>query len=147
MAKQPTQPKAQRPTARMSLGRRGEQIAADWLTAHGLRIVARNWRCPYGELDLIVEESVAAGVSGESVGESEIVAVEVKTRRGEQMGAPEEAITPVKSRRLVATIQSYLIERGVEQAPYRIDVIAVQLAPSGKLLDVRHYRSAVTLDG
>lgn len=146
MAKQPPPPKPQQPTARMRLGRRGEQIAADWLIAHGLPIVARNWRCPYGELDLIAEERVATSENGDA-DEREIVGVEVKTRRGEQMGVPEEAITPTKSRRLVATMQTYLAEHSAEHAPCRIDVIAVQLAPSGKLLAVRHYRSAVTLDG
>ena len=123
-----------RQTARMGLGQRGEQLAAEWLQRNGYTLLARNWRCSYGELDVIAES------------EGEIVAVEVKTRRGDHMGAPEEAITSAKSRRLIATIQTYLLERGEEHLPYRIDVIAVQLTPTGKLLDVRHYRSAVTLE-
>lgn len=69
----------------------------------------------------------------------EIVFVEVKTRRGVAMGAPEEAITRVKRQHLIAATQCYLAERGEEQRPYRIDVIAVDLTPTGTLREVRHF--------
>ena len=74
------------------------------------------------------------------------MAVEVKTRRGDAMGAPEEAITPAKRRKLIATLQTYLMERGAEQAAYRIDVIAVRLDRAGRWLETVHYPSAVALD-
>lgn len=122
-------------SSRGQTGKRGENIAASWLTAQGYRIVARNWRRPCGELDLIAER------------DGEVVAVEVKTRRGDAMGAPEEAVTPVKRRKLIATLQTYLMERGDEQAPCRIDVIAVRLDGSGRWLETVHYPSAVALDG
>ncbi len=117
------------------LGGAGERLVASWLEARGLRVVARNWRCPYGEIDLIAEER------------GELVFVEVKTRRGDALGAPEEAITPRKRQHLIAAAQTYLAELGVEdEHPYRVDVVAVQLSPSGKLLDIRHYPSAVALE-
>lgn len=117
------------------LGRAGERLVTSWLEAHGLRVLARNWRCPYGEIDVIAEEA------------GELVFVEVKTRRGTALGAPEEAITPRKRRHLIAAAQSYIAELDAdEERPYRIDVVAVQLAPSGKLLDIRHYPSAVALE-
>jgi putative endonuclease len=122
------------PTARARLGSGGERLAASWLEARGYRILGMNWRCPYGELDLIAEQM------------GELVFVEVKTRRGVAMGTPEEAVTPVKQRRLIAAAQTYLMEHGAEDRPYRIDVVAVQLAPTGKLLDVRHHPSAVALE-
>lgn len=121
--------------SRGETGRRGENIAASWLTSRGYRIVERNWRRPCGELDLIAERG------------GEVVAVEVKTRRGDAMGAPEEAITAAKRRKLVATIQTYLMERGEEQALCRIDVIAVRLDRSGRWLETVHYPNAVALDG
>jgi putative endonuclease len=59
---------------------------ASWLEAHGLRVLARNWRCPYGEIDVIAEDA------------GELVFVEVKTRRGTALGAPEKVITLRKCR-------------------------------------------------
>jgi putative endonuclease len=120
--------------SRGQTGRRGENIAASWLISQGYRVVERNWRRPCGELDLIAER------------DGEVVAVEVKTRRGDAMGAPEEAITPAKRRKLIATLQTYLMERGAEQAAYRIDVIAVRLDHAGRWLETVHYPSAVALD-
>ncbi len=116
---------------RVGLGRGGESLAVTWLEARGMRVLARNWRCPYGEVDVIALQN---GV---------LIFVEVKTRRGERMGAPEEAITPAKRRHMVATAQAYMAERGCEEQPFRLDVLAVQLTPGGTLLEVRHYPNAV----
>lgn len=121
---------------RKRLGGGGERLAASWMEARGYRVVARNWRCPYGEIDVIAE----APASGTGTnGGGEIVFVEVKTRRGVAMGAPEEAITQVKRRHLVAAAQCYLAERGEEERAYRIDVIAVDLANTGAQREIRHY--------
>ena len=113
-----------------AIGKRGEDLAADWLARNGYTLLARNWRCPYGELDLIAELG------------DEVIGVEVKTRTGDAMGAPEEAVTPAKQRKLLLTLQSYLMERGAEQRPYRLDVIAVRLATDGGRADIRHYPAA-----
>lgn len=118
-------------SGRKRLGAAGERLAATWLEARGFRIVRRNWRCPYGELDLVAESG------------GELVFVEVKTRRGTSMGLPEEAITPAKRQHLVASAQAYLAATGSEACPYRIDVVAVELAPGGKLLGVRHYPNCI----
>jgi putative endonuclease len=120
---------------RVGLGRGGESLAATWLEARGMRVLARNWRCAYGEADLVAE---AAGV---------LVFIEVKTRRGDVMGAPEEAITATKRRRLIATAQTYLVEHDREQQPYRIDVLAIQLSSHGTLVQIRHYPNAFGDDG
>jgi len=116
-----------------AIGKRGEDLAAAWLEQHGYTIIARNWRRPCGELDLIAE------LGGEVIG------VEVKTRTGDAMGAPEEAVTPAKQRKLLLTLQTFLMEQGAEQRPYRIDVIAVRLTPSGAHRETRHYPAALTL--
>ncbi|HET8906590.1 MAG TPA: YraN family protein [Ktedonobacterales bacterium] len=120
-----------RPNARGTLGSSGERLAAGWLEARGFRVLARNWRCAYGELDLIAEEA------------GELVFIEVKTRRGIAHGAPEEAITANKRAHLIAAAESYLMEHQREEQPWRIDVVAVQLDGAGRLTDVRHYRSAI----
>jgi putative endonuclease len=118
---------------RKRLGDAGERLAAGWWEQHGYAIRARNWRCPYGELDLVAERG------------GELVFVEVKTRRGERLGTPEEAVTPAKRRRLAASAACYLAEvvAGADDIAYRIDVIAVDLAPSGRLREIRHYPAAV----
>ncbi len=122
----------ERSGARRQLGASGERVAANWLEARGYRIVARNWRCPYGELDLIAEH------------EGELVFVEVKTRRGTTHGAPEEAITPTKRARLVAAAQTYLAEiAAADDRAFRIDVLAVDIAASGAFQGVRHFPRAV----
>lgn len=120
--------------ASKTLGASGERFAATWLEARGYDIVDRNWRCPYGELDLIARF------------DGEWVFFEVKTRRGRGMGAPEEAVTRAKRMRLVLSAQAYLAEHGSEDAPYRIDVLAIELTPSGTLVAVRHYPRGVELE-
>jgi putative endonuclease len=121
-------------TPRMRLGASGERLAAGWLEPRGYEIVGANWRCAYGEADLIAERA------------GELIFVEVKTRRGDSLGAPEEAVTAAKRRKLIATTQTYLMERSAEDRPFRIDVIAVQLTPTGRLVEIRHYPAAVALD-
>jgi putative endonuclease len=116
---------------RARLGASGERLAADLLARRGYRLVARNWRCPYGEIDLIAEDG------------AELVFVEVKARRGARMGSGEEAITPVKRRRLIAAAQTYLAEQGAEQRHFRFDVVAIALAPGGQVRSVRLYRRAI----
>ena len=121
-------------TPRMRLGASGERLAAGWLEARGYQMIASNWHCAYGEADLIAEKA------------GEVIFVEVKTRRGDTLGAPEEAVTAAKQRKLIATAQTYLMERGEEDRPFRIDVIAVQLTPAGRLVEIRHYPAAVALE-
>ena len=75
---------------RAELGALGEQLAVEHLTALGLQILARNWRCRYGELDVIAADPAARTV----------IFVEVKTRTGDGFGGLAEAVTPAKVRRL-----------------------------------------------
>lgn len=131
MADQPKQSATHRRGA--TIGKRGEDMAAAWLQRQGYTILERNWRRPCGELDLIAE------LAGEVVG------IEVKTRTSPALGEPEEAITPSKQRKLVLTLQTYLMERDDEQRPYRLDVVAVRLAADGAPI-IRHYPSAIGAD-
>ncbi len=115
---------------RKKLGRWGESVAAHHLEAKGYQIVERNWRCRHGEIDLVAQ----AG--------DELVFVEVKTRRGRAMGAPEEALTPHKSRKLMQLGQLYTAEKELD-VDWRIDLVAVELDKSGKLLRCDHIQNAV----
>ena len=75
--------------SRNEIGALGEQVAVDYLRSLGLRIVARNWRCRYGELDVIA-----------AADDDTVVFVEVKTRTGDGFGGLEHAVTPQKLRRI-----------------------------------------------
>src|SRR6476620_2134941 len=131
MARDASERKQLTATPRMRLGASGERLAAGWLEARGYTIIATNWHCAYGEADPIAELT------------GELIFVEVKTRHGDALGAPEEAVTAAKQRKLVATAQTYLMEHGIEDRAFRIDVIAVQLTPAGRLVEIRHYPTAV----
>jgi putative endonuclease len=116
---------------RQALGRRGEDLAARHLAAKGYEIVARNWRCENGELDLVARDSDC------------LVMVEVRTRRGQALGAPEESVTLGKQARLVTLGQAYVLEIGW-LGDWRIDVIAIEMDRRGRLLRLEHYENAVT---
>ena len=117
--------------ARKKLGAWGEKVAATHLEANGYRLVARNWRCQQGEIDLIAEAE-----------DGLLAFVEVKTRKGQAMGMPEEALTPHKSRKLIELAQIYLGEHDLD-VDWRIDLVAVELDTSGKLLRCEHIPNAV----
>ena len=116
---------------RQGLGRRGEGLAARQLEAKGYQIVARNWRCETGELDLVARE-------GEC-----LVLVEVRTRRGRSMGSPEESITAAKQARLSALSEAY-VQKSNWPGDWRIDVVAIEMDRRGRVLRVDHYENAVT---
>ena len=103
---------------RRLLGLRGEEAAARWYEAAGYDVVARNWRCSAGEIDLI------------AVGRSDAVVVfcEVKTRSSMAFGVPEEAVTLSKQRRLRRLAAQWLAEQRLRSTPVRsvrFDVAAV----------------------
>lgn len=114
------------------MGQRGEAVAAAYLRRSGMRVVARNWRCRHGELDLVALDA------------DELVAVEVKTRTGLGFGHPAEAVTRAKQarlRRLVAELLRTTPELGGVGA-VRVDVVAVLLRTGAPAL-VQHLRGAV----
>lgn len=116
--------------SRKRLGAWGEKVAADHLKASGYELVDRNWRCRQGEIDLVVRKG------------QELVFVEVKTRRGQQAGMPEEGLTRRKSQKLVNLAKLYLAEHDLT-ADWRIDLVAVELDSSGKFVRCEHIPNAV----
>ncbi len=118
--------------ARQLLGRKGEQMAADALRDRGYRIVEHNFRCRYGEIDLIAEEK------------DDLVFVEVKTRRGTAFGRPEEAVTLTKRRKLVEVASYYLDLHNAGDRSWRIDVVAIDFNQDGKFREIRVYPYAVS---
>lgn len=106
--------------SRAEVGALGEQLAVGYLESLGLRVLARNWRCRYGELDVIAAD-LTGGV---------VVFVEVKTRTGDGFGGVEQAVTPDKVRRLRRLAGLWLAEQDRGWAAVRIDVVRVRIGRS-----------------
>ena len=117
--------------AKDRLGSDGEDAAAAHLTAAGLTVLARNWRCRDGELDLVA-------LDGRTV-----VFVEVKTRSGPAFGHPAEAVTWTKARRIRRLAAMWLqSERPAgDHAEVRFDVVCV-VRGGGGALEVEHVPGA-----
>ena len=111
-------------------GRWGEQKAAAYLTGQGLEIVACNWRCIYGEIDIIARK------------ESQTIFVEVKTRKNDQFGLPENAITPQKKEHLVRSAMEY-IDRYAITGPWQIDIVSIQKLAGGHY-EIEWFENAIT---
>ncbi len=117
--------------ARKRLGDWGEDLAVRYLQEHGYLIRGRNYRYSnVGEVDLVAER------------DGRLVFVEVRTRRGDAYGTPEESITPAKQARLAEVAQAYVQEYNWG-GDWQIDVVAVELTRSGHLSRVTHLPNVV----
>ena len=113
----------------LALGRRGEALAADTLVQQGFTILARNWRCPYGEADLLALDG------------DRLVIVEVKTSTLGTI-SPEAHVTRYKLRRLENILACYAQTEHRPERSWRIDVVAVQVKRDGSLHRYTHIRNA-----
>jgi putative endonuclease len=120
---------------RRSLGHFGEVFAEGFLRRQGYEIVERNWRCRQGEIDLVARQG------------GDWVVVEVRTRRGDTCGTPEESLTPAKRRRLLRLAAAFFQERELEDVSWRIDLVAVELDQTGRPIRVAVIPAAVCADG
>jgi putative endonuclease len=109
----PSEPEVVAVNAKDVLGRQGEQAAAEYLQRAGMRILARNWRCSEGEIDIVAADRRA------------LVACEVKTRSSTRYGTPLEAVTRKKRCRLRRLAVQWVIANGVLFDEVRVDVIEV----------------------
>lgn len=115
---------------RAALGRWGEDLAVQHLQAAGCEVLARNWRCREGELDVVVRDGDV------------LVFVEVKARSGRGFGEPAEAVTPVKARRLHRLACRWLEQhRPPGRHDLRFDVVSVVRPRDGRP-EVVHLRGA-----
>jgi putative endonuclease len=116
---------------RTAVGRYGEDIAVRHLTESGMEVLARNWRCDLGEIDVIARDG------------STVVVCEVKARRGLDYGTPLEAVTArkmVRLRRLATRwVAEWVAETGEDPPEVRIDVVSVLLRRHGAAM-VEHLR-------
>jgi putative endonuclease len=105
---------------RRALGATGEDLASAWYAERGYHVLDRNWRCRDGEIDLVVATS------------SVVVFCEVKTRRSAAFGAPFEAVTVTKQRRLRVLAAQWLVEHPQRGKDLRFDVASVYAPRDGQ---------------
>jgi putative endonuclease len=111
---------------RRRIGARGEEIAANYLKRRGYLIRGRNIRLVEGEIDIVAEK-------GEL-----LVFVEVRTRTGSSFGTPEESVTARKREKLLTLAQAYIQAHEDLPPSCRIDVVAVELTPQGRVSRIEH---------
>jgi putative endonuclease len=120
--------------AKDAIGRYGEDVAARFLTDAGLVVLARNWRCREGELDIVATEG------------STLIFCEVKTRSSVLFGTPAEAISATKAARIRRLAGAWLAQQRADDGPefwpeLRFDVVSVLRPRQGAAL-VEHLRGA-----
>jgi putative endonuclease len=116
-------------STRQTLGRWGEDLAAEYLQAKGYEIVARNLRNSYGEVDLLARQGGG------------LVFVEVKTRSSRKFGYPEEAVDAAKLEHIVAAAEEYLQVQNYPAVDWRVDVIAIRKLKSGQSPEIIHFEN------
>jgi len=115
-----------------TLGRQGEDLAADYLRRLRYRILERNYRCRCGEVDIVARQG------------STIVFVEVKTRRSDLYGSPAQSVTPFKQRQISRAAQTWLAVNRLAEAAARFDVVAIRIH-EGKSPEIEHIVNAFDL--
>lgn len=103
-----------------SLGRRGEKLARRYLKGAGMKILADNYRCPRGEIDL-----VALDTSTSAAGRGTICFVEVKTRSSDKYTDPDSAVNADKQQRIRAAAEYYLTSHRAGDFNVRYDIVAI----------------------
>lgn len=111
------------------LGKLGEKVASKYLVSLGYKIIERNFQKRYGEIDIVALES------------GTLAFVEVKTRRGNYFGTPEESITPVKLRRLTHAVNYYKLLHPELPESIRIDVVSICFSPLDTVEKIALYKN------
>ncbi len=110
---------------RKVLGARGEDLAVRYLKKKGYKVIERNYRCQWGEIDLIARQG------------DTLVFVEIKARTSSDFGLPQDAVDRFKQEKLVQVARAYMAEHRLQETiPARFDVVAVQLTPSGPEMEL-----------
>ncbi|PQJ81002.1 YraN family protein [Polaribacter porphyrae] len=104
------------------LGKKGEQLAIDFLIKNGYKILEKNYRYLKAEVDII------------ALKDDILAAVEVKTRTSDYFGNPEEFVNPKKIKLLISAIDNYVVERDLD-VEVRFDIIAIIINKKGTKIE------------
>jgi putative endonuclease len=125
------------------LGQQGEQLAANFLKHNGYRILSRNWKCQFGELDIVAEKS--EGRIFRKI--KTIIFVEVKTIDAADVlfeSQAEQNVHYFKQRHLIKSAECYLKSNKISpKIPWQIDVVAIEFDSRAGLHKIRHLERAV----
>ncbi len=113
----------------ITTGQIGEETASKFLTSLGYKIIERNFRKRYGEIDIVAMDG------------SVLVFVEVKTRKGNIYGLPEEAITPWKINHLIKSMKYYQLTHEKLRSDIRIDVVSITLTEDDKVEKIKLFKN------
>jgi putative endonuclease len=116
---------------RQDTGNLGEKLAASFLKKQGYSILQTNYRCPEGEVDIVVRS------------DDFLVFVEVRTKRSSEFGSPEESITPAKMDKLRRVAAHYRQTHNDIPESWRIDFVAVELDRQNRPRRMEHIENAV----
>jgi putative endonuclease len=114
----------------LETGKIGEKVARKYLEENGYKMLEQNYRTKYAEIDLVAKKK------------NEMIFVEVRTKRGEDFGTPEETINKKKLRKLWGNAKAYTIWKKW-RGPYRVDAICIVLKSNGKVDRLNHYQNIV----
>ena len=118
---------------RSKIGKNGETIAENFLKKRGFFILEKNYKTPFGEIDIIAKNG------------TEIVFFEVKTRVSEKFGTPLEAINTEKKKHILKNCLYFIKKNRQENQPCRIDAIGIKLNAKGDLEILKHVRNAIEI--
>jgi putative endonuclease len=113
---------------KITTGKKGEKIAADFLKKNGYRIIDKNFRCPLGEIDIVAREK------------STIVFVEVKTRKSSVLGYPEQAVGIKKQKKMSQLALWFMQKKKIIDVGARFDVVAITMLSSGN--EIKLFKNA-----
>ena len=111
-------------SSRIQTGKKGEEIAVRYLQSKGYRIIERNYRSRWGEIDIVAKDG------------GTVVFVEVKCRRSESFGDPQSAVGANKQRKVSRMSLAYLKEKNLYPCDARFDVVAVKMLPGGSRVEL-----------
>lgn len=118
----------------INIGKYGEGLACKYLESKGYKIKERNYRTFLGEIDIVCEYK------------KNIIFVEVKTRRSDKFGYPEEAINFIKQRKIIKNALCYLSKYHLWGENCCFDVILVRISKDKDIKSIKHIRNAFCLD-
>ena len=109
------------------LGKKGEQLAVNYLIGKGYKIVERNWRFQKAEIDIIARKAET------------LISVEVKTRSTKNFGNPQDFVNPKKIKLMVLAMNEYILNKDLD-IELRFDIIAITKDKSS--FDIEHFKAA-----
>jgi putative endonuclease len=110
-------------------GKAGERLASNYLKKRGYRVLEENYKVSFGEIDIIAEKS------------NYICFIEVKCRKSNRYGIPEEALTTYKRNKIIKVAQFYIKKKNIKNKYFRFDVISI-LLDNNSLKEIKHITNA-----